>query len=126
MIKNFKQFIFERKIGEIDIDVSIEIDLESTKHSEERKFRDDNFLGKPITNKEILETAEKAIEEITEDKILNILNIGEYVHIHDTSNDLNLIAVIQGKDFPLTMKIVTVMRKRDFRAKRGTRTYTVS
>jgi hypothetical protein len=126
MIKNFTEFISERKIGEIDLDVSIEIDLEATRHSDERKYRDDNFQQKTITDKEILETAEKAVSEITEDKILNILNIGDYVHIFNRSNDLNLIAVMQGKDFPLTMKIITVMRKRNFKAKSGTRTYTVS
>ena len=94
-------------------DIKIEIDLDTTKHAEERKTRhgEDN----PITNDDIILTTTKALDEIGTRQLKGIDRIGKKYWIYDESNqDLNVITVFTRNKEDLKLVVVTVMREKDF------------
>lgn len=122
MIKKFKTFINERNLASVSDKIKIDVDIESTKHSDQRKFRDSNNV---ISDQDIIDLAEKALPKVTKMLIVDKIDVGDPLHINDTSTSLNLIGVLDGKSMPLTLKIITVMVKRNFKSKRGTKTIIV-
>lgn len=101
--------------------VSIQIDVESTKHSTERQARhkeEDIY----ITDKEIVSTMKKAIPKIANELIVNKIDVGNSICIKH--NSLNIITALILKGNNLLLKLITVMKKDNFKAKRGT--YTLS
>lgn len=115
----FEDFISERNIGKLQKNIKVKAEIDSTFHSDERKYRHDD---KVITDSDIIRTADKAIPEITDELIFDRLDIGDTVHIKDSKTDMNLIANIQGQGGNIKLVIVTVMIKKNFVAKRGTQT----
>ena len=122
-MKRFEDFIVEKKLEKLALQVKIEIDIESSKHSEERKFR--HGTEDQINDEEIISTCELAVEDIAKDFVLDKSNVGDYFHIHHMDTDLNVVCTVFGDKFPLTLRVITVMRKKDFKAKKETRTYYV-
>lgn len=112
-IPDIDDFIFEKKIGELLDDIKIEIDLDTTKHAEERKTR--HGEENPITNDDIILTTSKALDEIGTRQLKGIDKIGRKYWIYDESNkNLNVIAVYTRSKNDLKLVIVTVMREKDF------------
>lgn len=118
-METFNQFINERNLGSIRDNIQINVSIESTKHSDDRKYRHGNNV---ITDQDIIEVAELAIPKIVELMIIDKIDIGDYLHIKDTQTDLNLIGVLKGNKMPLTLKVITLMIKRNFKSKSGTTT----
>ena len=112
MFITFDQFIGERKIGKLQKNIKVTVEIDSTVHSDERKFR---HSDKIITDSDIVKSANKAIEPVTDELIFDRLDIGDTVHIKDSSNDLNLIAVLNENRDLVVMKIITVMIKPNFK-----------
>lgn len=113
-VKLFEEFIAEANIGTIVDKITIELDLDTTNHAEERKNRhgDDD----PITNDEIIQTVDKAFDTIAENRIKNEDKLGRKYWIYDKSNrDLNVVGILTLKNKELVFVVITVMREKDFR-----------
>ena len=79
-----------------------------------------------ITEKDILNVADKAIPDISKALLFDKIDVGDYVHVKDKKSALNLIGILQEKSpFNLMFVIMTVMIKSNFVAKQGTYTIIV-
>lgn len=117
-----KALLVEEVIKRDKFEFEIDYNVDSTVHSEQRKTRIDND-GEEITDEEIAEDVEKALEEISHDLMFNKLDLGDKVIIKNSSSNLNIVAQLQGREYDniIVFKIVTVMRKENFWVNRDTR-----
>lgn len=113
-------FINERPIGNVSQNVKVDISLIATKHSTERQDRHSNDH---ISERDILDTANKAVGKIAQLALLDVISVGDNLHIKNNSTTLNLIGRLERSGSTLNFVIITVMKKSNFVAKKGT--YTV-
>ena len=105
-------------VGKMKIVIDVEdMDLEPSKHGEERRFR--HGKGKTISKDAILAAAERGLGLIIQDYANGEIANGEAFVIRHKANAktpaLNLVAALEMQKGPDTMKIITVMRKDDFK-----------
>jgi len=105
-------------VGKMKIVIDIEnMDLEPSKHGEERRFR--HGKGKTISKDAILQAAERGLGLIIQDYANGEISNGEAFVIRHKANAktpaLNLVGALEMRKGPDTMKIITVMRKDDFK-----------
>ena len=90
-------------------------DVQATKHSKERQYRHDE----KISNRAIIQAVELAIGKIIQDYANGELGNDEPFHIRMVGKGKvpahNVIAVLDMRKGPDTIKVVTVMRKDDFK-----------
>ncbi len=108
------------KVGNVRIDIE-DMELEPTKHGEERRFRHQKGgKGHKISKDAIVGAVDRAIGLIMNDYANGELSNNEPFHIRMKGKSkqvpaLNVIGVLDMKKGPDTMKIITVMRKDDFK-----------
>ena len=108
------------KVGNVRIDIE-DMELEPTKHGEERRFRHQKGgKGHKISKDAIVGAVDRAIGLIMNDYANGELGNNEAFHIRMKGKSkqvpaLNVIGVLDMKKGPDTMKIITVMRKDDFK-----------
>ena len=108
------------KVGKVRIDIE-DLELEPTKHGEERRFRHQkDGKGHKISKDAIIGAVDRAIGLIMNDYANGELANDEAFHIRMKGKSaqvpaLNVIGVLDMKKGPDTMKIITVMRKDDFK-----------
>ena len=107
---------YSTKVRGVNVIINLkDTDLEATKHSKERQFRHDQ----KISNKAIIQAVELAIGKIIQDYANGELGNDEPFHIRMVGRGkvpaLNVIAVLDMRKGPDTIKVVTVMRKDDFK-----------
>ena len=107
---------YSTKVKGVNVIVNLkDTDLEATKHSKERQFRHDE----KISNRAIIQAVELAIGKIIQDYANGELGNDEPFHIRMVGRGkvpaLNVIAVLDMRKGPDTIKVITVMRKDDFR-----------
>jgi len=107
---------YSTKVKGVNVIVNLkDTDLEATKHSKERQFRHDE----KISNRAIIQAVELAIGKIIQDYANGELGNDEPFHIQMVGKGkvpaLNVIAVLDMRKGPDTIKVITVMRKDDFR-----------
>jgi len=105
-------------VGKMKIIIDVEdMDLEPSKHGEERRFR--HGKGKTISKDAILQAAERGLGLVIQDYANGEVANGEAFVIRHKANAktpaLNLVGALEMKKGPDTMKIITVMRKDDFK-----------
>ena len=105
-------------VGKMKIVIDVEdMDLEPSKHGEERRFR--HGKGKTISKDAILQAAERGLGLVIQDYANGEIKNGEAFVIRHKANAktpaLNLVAALEMRKGPDTMKIITVMRKDDFK-----------
>ena len=105
------------KIGSMKVLIDIEdADLVGTKHSRERQFRHD----RKISNEAIINAVELALGKVINDFANGELRNNEPFVIRAVSKgkapDLNVVAALDMKKGPDSVKVVTVMRKDDFKS----------
>ena len=105
-------------VGKMKIVVDVEdMDLEPSKHGEERRFR--HGKGKTISKDAILQAAERGLGLVIQDYANGEISNNEPFVIRHKANAktpaLNLVCALEMRKGPDTMKIVTVMRKDDFK-----------
>jgi len=121
---NFAEhYLNERKlitIADKEIVIDIEnLDLNGTIHADER------MVGRDITEEEIIEGLQKALPKIINDFANGEIPNNSFFLVRNRNTDLNIVGNLKmqkGKDF---VSIITVMRKRNFMAKRGTLEYEI-
>ena len=129
LIEQWRNFLTEDKMADLNaeqaystkvkgINVIINLkdtDLEGTRHSKERQFRHDE----KISNQAIIQAVEMAIGKIIQDFANGELANDEPFHIRMVGRGkvpaLNVIAVLDMRKGPDTIKVITVMRKDDFK-----------
>jgi len=102
--------------------IDIDVDLYDTKHSDERLTRDEN---NPITEDEIITDVNKALPYVLNDFANGEIETNSYFLVHNKKTHLNIVCVLRmqkGKDF---VKVVTVMKKKNFKEKSGTKRYEI-
>ena len=93
------------------------MDLEPSKHGEER--RSSHGQGKTISKDSILQAAERGLGLVIQDYANGEISNNEPFVIRHKANAktpaLNLVGALEMRKGPDTMKIITVMRKDDFK-----------
>tara|TARA_Y100000356_G_C11189496_1_gene251323 strand:- start:87 stop:686 length:600 start_codon:yes stop_codon:yes gene_type:complete len=107
---------YNTKVKGVNVIINLkDTDLQGTKHSKERQFRHDE----KISNKAIIQAVEMAIGKIIQDYANGELGNDEPFHIRMVGRGkvpaLNVIAVLDMRKGPDTIKVITVMRKDDFK-----------
>ena len=107
---------YNTKVKGVNVIINLkDTDLQGTKHSKERQFRHDE----KISNKAIVQAVEMAIGKIIQDYANGELGNDEPFHIRMVGRGkvpaLNVIAVLDMRKGPDTIKVITVMRKDDFK-----------
>ena len=107
---------YSTKVRGVNVIINLkDTDLEATKHSKERQFRHDE----KISNRAIIQAVEMAIGKIIQDYANGELGNDEPFHIRMVGKGkvpaLNVIAVLDMRKGPDTIKVITVMRKDDFK-----------
>ena len=107
---------YSTKVRGVNVIINLkDTDLEGTRHSKERQFRHDE----KISNRAIIQAVEMAIGKIIQDYANGELGNDEPFHIRMVGRGkvpaLNVIAVLDMRKGPDTIKVITVMRKDDFR-----------
>ena len=107
---------YSTKVKGVNVIINLkDTDLEGTRHSKERQFRHDE----KISNRAIIQAVELAIGKIIQDYANGELGNDEPFHIKMVGRGkvpaLNVIAVLDMRKGPDTIKVITVMRKDDFR-----------
>jgi hypothetical protein len=107
---------YSTKVRGVNVIINLkDTDLEGTKHSKERQFRHDE----KISNQAIIQAVEMAIGKIIQDYANGELGNDEPFHIRMVGRGkvpaLNVIAVLDMRKGPDTIKVITVMRKDDFK-----------
>lgn len=112
-----QELIREREIGSVRGEVTVRVKIDLTKHADERRFRHGNKAE--ITEDEIRTLVGSASDIILRYTVLDRLDVGETVVIKDRDRDLNVVAELDKGPSPsvLELTVITVMRKRDFKAK---------
>ena len=107
---------YSTKVRGVNVIINLkDTDLEGTRHSKERQFRHDE----KISNKAIIQAVEMAIGKVIQDYANGELGNDEPFHIKMVGRGkvpaLNVIAVLDMRKGPDTIKVITVMRKDDFK-----------
>ena len=122
-----------KEIAYLKEPVEIRIDVTKVSHATDRQFR--HGLDGKISDDDIIDTVELAVEELTialmQDKFDIYQNEDNYPTkgvkagqpnrfvIKNTSNNLNLVCQLTPGDNEFTLTVITVMSKPDFRAYHG-------
>lgn len=111
------------EIGYIKQPVEIRIEIEKPPHASDRQWR--HGLDEKITDDEIIEAVELAVEQITIDLMHDEFDIytqsGELNRfiIRNTENNLNIVCVLEPGEWEFTLTIITVMKKVGFKPNAG-------
>ena len=105
-------------IGTVSDKVTISVQINKTKHAGDRQSRHDHMQ---ISEKDIMNVADKAIPSISKALLFDRIDVGDYIHVKDKKSALNLIGILQEKSpYNLMFVVMTVMIKPNFTAKPGT------
>jgi hypothetical protein len=109
------------KLGNIRIDIE-DMELEPSKHGEERRFRHTRSGGggHKISKDAIIGAVDRALGLIINDYANGELENGEAFHIRMKGKSaqvpaLNVVGALEMRKGPDTLKVITVMRKDDFK-----------
>jgi len=107
---------YSTKVRGVNVIINLkDTDLQGTRHSKERQYRHDE----KISNNAIIQAVEMAIGKIIQDFANGELGNDEPFHIRMVGKGkvpaLNVIAVLDMRKGPDTIKVITVMRKDDFK-----------
>jgi hypothetical protein len=108
----------ERSIGKTSDSIKIVVDIDKSVHSTERQLR--HGVTDIITDDDIRKTTEKAIKPLTKLLVFDKIRIGDDVLIKSKS-DLNVVGNLSQRGTELVLRVITVMKKKDFKAKPGTK-----
>ena len=111
------------EIGYIKQPVEIRIEIEKHAHTMDRQWR--HGLDEKITDDEIIESVELAVEQITIDLMHDEFDVydqkGELNRfiIRNTENNLNIVCVLEPGEWEFKLIVITVMKKVDFKTNPG-------
>jgi len=113
--------INENTIGKVSKKIDVTIELDKTAHAGERQTRHGESEEQVITNAQILDVAQRAIEPIHQRIMSDKINVGDKICVKDRKTSLNVVGELIDQQTQLEFKIITVMRKANFNASSGTK-----
>lgn len=117
-MKIVRESLNESIIKSDQIKIEIDFGVDRSKHAEERQGRHDSY----ISNEEITENVEAALQDVITNLIFDKSNIGERLLIKNTDSKLNIVGVpLKTNDNVLIFRLITVMRHEEFRNVMGTK-----
>jgi hypothetical protein len=125
--------IIEAPIGAVSHKLNIKIVIDKTVHAGDRQDRHvhgdekgrSQITGQEIDDKVIRSVAHKGTRKMIDHMILDKIDLNDPVHFKDTNSNLNVIGVMKQQGDDLVFRVITVMVKPNFHAKRGTTTIEV-
>ena len=121
------------EIGYLKQPVEIRIEIEKPPHAADRQWR--HGVSDMITDDDIIETVELAIEELTialmQDQFDIYQNEDNYPTrgvkagepnrfvIRNTTNNLNVVCILEPGDYEFKLTVITIMTKEDFKTNPG-------
>jgi hypothetical protein len=111
------------EIGYIKQPVEIRIEIEKHAHTMDRQWR--HGLDDKITDDDIIEAVELAVEQITIDLMHDEFDVydgkGELNRfiIRNTENNLNIVCVLEPGEWEFKLIVITVMKKIGFKTNPG-------
>ncbi len=112
--------LLQKYIGSVSDQIQIIVDLDLSKHASDRQWRHgvDDF----IQDKQIKKAIDDAVSQIAKALIFDEFNIGQSIIVVNEkfSPPLNIVGVLQRRSDKLVYKIITLMRKKNFKVKSGT------
>ena len=132
---NFKQFykLTEAPIGQLSHKLNIKIVIDKSVHAGDRQDRHihgdekggSQITGNTIDDATIRSIAHKGTRKMIDKMIFDVIDLNDPVHIKDTKTNTNIIGVMKRSGDDLIFKVITVMNKPNFKAKKGTYTIEV-
>ncbi|MFW6226405.1 MAG: hypothetical protein ACOC3V_05560 [bacterium] len=116
-----ESLILEKQIFHEILKLEIDFSISTTNHSEIRQGRHETF----VDDKEIIENIKAAFPKIMNQIIFDIADIGERVLIKNRDTNLNIVGVPKSGGEIIVFKVITVMREKNFRNIKGTKTIRV-
>lgn len=110
--------VLEKEIGQVSQNINVRIQVDKTSHAAERQTRDPQH---EISEHDILETVHTALPKLSKMLLLSTVNIGDSILIRDTRTNLNIIGVLEKRESMIDLVVITVMLKKDFIPKLGTK-----
>lgn len=110
--------LLEDEIGKVSKQINVTMQIDKTKHAGERLDRNPDL---PISESDILDKVYLALPKLSKMVLLGSVNLGDEILIRDGKSDLNIIGALSRKEDIMDLIIITVMRKRDFMPKIGTK-----
>jgi len=109
--------LLEATIGKIVDKINVIMNLDKTYHAGERQSRHDDIY---ISNDDIMNTTNMVLSKIAKSLLFNYIDVGDYVLVTNTKNNLNIVGKLEEKGGMLNFIIVTVMVKKNFIPKGNT------
>ncbi len=108
-------------VKNIPIRVSIDdLDVITTGHGDDQRSRHAGSGESEIKKEEIVNTLERALPKIFQDFANGEINNDSEFIVKNKITDLNIVCAIAMRKGPDMIRVVTVMRKKNFVAKSGT------
>lgn len=119
-MKTLKTLLHEKLISKFKETVQVVVTIDKTFHADERQYR--HGIDDKITDEEIVNVGKKASDKLIKLLVFDKANIDDAVVVYDRNTDLNLVCIITNPSQDIVeLKIVTVMKKKDFKPKPGTK-----
>lgn len=106
--------LFEQFVAEIEREVEVVVDIETTNHAEERRDRDENH-GLHVDDDWLVKVVRKASPQIINHMLFHKRNDGTKIGIKEKDTNLNLVCRIATLEDKLKIIIITMMIETDFR-----------
>lgn len=127
------QKLIEAPIGQVSHKLNIRIVIDKTVHAGDRQGRHvhgdekgrSQITGQEIDDSIIRSVAHRGTRKMIDHMILDKIDLNDPVHIKDTKSNLNVVGVMRQEKDDLIFRVITVMVKPNFHAKRGTTTIEV-
>jgi len=119
--------LLEKQIASLRerVNVTVALAVDNSEHGDERRYRHLDEDGNPlvIEHNEIVNTVSKALPALMQMVVDGKLSKKGTVVIYNSLNELNVVGSLDLKTD--TFKVITIMRKKDFKPKRGDKKITV-
>ncbi len=111
--------LIEANIGRVQSKINVVMQLDKSNHAGERQSRhgDDNHIDDSF----IRDTIDIALPKIANALMFNKIDVNQdTILIQNTVSNLNIVGTVVSKGSMLDFVVITVMQKKDFKAKSGT------
>lgn len=112
-----KHILLEDSIADLIKKIDIKVKIDKTQHASIRQHRHSDYF---ISDSDIIDIVKQSLEKIAYSLLFNRIDIGDYVLLKRTSDNLNLVCNIKKELDKITILVITVIKKKNFIPKKGT------
>ena len=108
----------EKSIGAVSQNINVVLQLDKTTHASDRQSR---HTGSFISDSEIKNLASRSLKKISNMLIFDKIDVGNQIVIKDGATGLNVVGALKQSGNDLDLVIITVINKKNFIPKGGTK-----